>query len=369
MQLIKTCLLVLLFIPFAKAQNLIPDSSFERNKYIPTEFSAINSSYYWNMPTQGTTDLFCDCEKKQKKISLVGVPDNPMGSQSPHSGTCYAGMFAFSHGDYREYLQTPLVKPLEKGKTYAFSIHISLADYSRASIDQLGVCFLLSKVSYKSTNVITDLKPVYLKINKVGVTDWHHITVTYKANGRESYLLLGSFKVNKVTKTRNKAPKEIKTRINQKTERDAYYFIDDVSLVETSAVEETKDIIKTEFDTLSKIPHDTSFVLKNVLFETNKAVLLSSSYLDLDKLVDYLEIHEELKIEIAGHSDNVGDENLNKKLSAERAKAVANYLIKKHIDKLRITTKGFGSTKPLVPNDTPEHMKENRRVEFSFAGN
>src|SRR5688500_16990450 len=105
------------------SQNLIPDSSFENNKFVPLEFSAINASNFWSIPTRGTSDLFCKCDRKTKILadkaySLVDVPQNPMGYQFPNSGKCYAGFFAHAHGEYREYLQTPLTRSLEKGKTY-----------------------------------------------------------------------------------------------------------------------------------------------------------------------------------------------------------------------------------------------------------
>lgn len=369
MERLLICLLLTLFIQFAKAQNLIPDSSFENNKVIPTDFSAINSSNTWRMPTQGTTDLFCECNKKQKKYSIVDVPQNPMGYQFAHSGSCYAGLFAFSHDAYREYLQTPLVTPLIKGKWYVFSMYLSLADYASTYIDQLGVCFLIDKATYKSSNVISNLNPVYIKIDAVGkdINDWHKVSVNYKAKGGETYLMIGSFEVNAIKKTKYKAPKEIKSRINQKSERDAYYFIDDVSLAQTIVIEnEQPPIVKTELDTLDKIPDDTAFVLKNVLFKTGKATLLPFSYPDLDKLVDYLNKNKNLKIELYGHSDNTGSETLNQKLSAARAKAVANYLIQKNIDKQSITTIGYGSTKPLLSNDNEEHKQANRRVEIIF---
>jgi len=302
---------------------------------------------------------------------MVDVPQNPMGFQFPHSGTCYAGFFAFSHDNYREYLQTPLTKPLEKGKRYVFSLYISLADYSRTFIDQLGVCFLSGRAKYNSSNVITDLDPVYLKIgDEVGkeIKNWHHVTITYKAKGGESYLLFGSFEINQVKKTKYKAPKEMKSRINQTSERDAYYFVDDISLIEnTNVVEDELPLpVRTELDTMDKIPADTAFVLKNVLFQTNKAILLPISYSDLDKVADYLKKNAMLKIQVSGHSDNVGNEKLNQKLSTERAKAVENYLIKRSIDARRIIVKGYGSTKPLVQNDTPEHKQQNRRVEFTL---
>ncbi|MCD6066493.1 MAG: hypothetical protein K0S33_1319 [Bacteroidetes bacterium] len=191
---------------FAPAQNIIPDSSFEKNKFVPTEFSAIGSSNSWSRASWGTTDLFCKCDRKKgKKFSMVDVPQNPMGYQDAHSGNCYAGIIALSHGYYREYLQTPLKVRLEKNKYYLFSMYVSLADYSRAAIDQLGVCFLTDKTEYNSSNTIPNVNPVYIKIEKeVGrdTASWHRITVTYKAHGGESYLLIGSFEIHKTLKTK-----------------------------------------------------------------------------------------------------------------------------------------------------------------------
>ncbi len=369
---IKTCILCLVFFQFAEAQNLIPDSSFENNKFVPMDFSAVNASYSWSIPSWGTSDLFCKCDRKTKEssgkiYSQVDVPQNLMGYQSPHSGTCYAGVFVFSHGDYREYLQTPLKEPLEKNKTYLFTMYISLADYSRTSIDQLGICFLKHKASYTSSDAITDLNPVYINIeHEIGndIKNWHRVTVTYTSQGGESYLLFGSFEINKIKKTKLKAPKEIKSRINQSTERDAYYFIDDVSLVETLSNEPPDSSSKFEPESIDKISPGTSFVLKHVLFQTNKTLLLPSSYAELDLIVAYLKKNPHIQVEIAGHTDNSGNEKTNEKLSTGRAKTVSDYLITKSIDETRIAYKGYGSLKPIASNTTEEGRQQNRRVEF-----
>jgi outer membrane protein OmpA-like peptidoglycan-associated protein len=365
--MLSICIIIVLSSLRAHAQNLVPDSSFENNAAIPRDFSAINTSYTWNMPSHGTSDLFCVCDRKRKMISMVDVPQNPMGKQEAHSGTCYAGLFAFSHGDYREYLQTPLTRPLEKNKTYLFTLHISLADYSRTSVDQLGACFLNAKATYTSVDVITDLDPVYMPIEKeVGkdISEWHAISVTYTARGGESYILIGSFELNRIVKTRYQAPKEARSRINQSTERDAYYFIDDVSLFEmedlpAKETDETTEDAETE----EALPSDIPIVLNNVLFETNVTTLLPSSYPELDRIADYLKKHPELRVEVSGHTDNSGTEKINNQLSAGRAKSVADYLVKKNIAGERITHKGFGSTQPVAENDTEEHKKQNRRVE------
>lgn len=103
---------------------------------------------------------------------------------------------------------------------------------------------------------------------------------------------------------------------------------------------------------------------KNVLFEFNKFDIRTEYYKDLDDLVNYLKLSTHIKVEIAGHTDSDGTAQTNLVLSQNRAQSVANYLINKGIAKNRITTKGFGLTKPVVPNDSPENKAKNRRIEF-----
>ena len=103
---------------------------------------------------------------------------------------------------------------------------------------------------------------------------------------------------------------------------------------------------------------------KHVWFEQGKYVLLKDSYAELDKLASALTRYPALKIRIEGHTDNVGNPELNQSLSLFRAKVVANYLIDKGIDPSRITAKGYGHSRPLADNSTEEGRAKNRRVEF-----
>lgn len=105
-------------------------------------------------------------------------------------------------------------------------------------------------------------------------------------------------------------------------------------------------------------------VLENVLFQTNKSVLLNESFVSLNKLATQLQANKSIKIEIRGHTDNVGNESKNKTLSEQRAKAVLNYLVSKGIEINRFSYQGFGSLQPIASNDNEEGRKKNRRVEF-----
>ena len=114
---------------------------------------------------------------------------------------------------------------------------------------------------------------------------------------------------------------------------------------------------------LKRIKKGATFILENILFETAKAELKSESSLELDQLVSVLKKNKGLKIEIGGHTDNVGSVEVNQKLSIDRAKAVLDYLVSKGVLVSRLTSKGFGSSSPIADNNLEEGRRINRRVE------
>jgi len=115
---------------------------------------------------------------------------------------------------------------------------------------------------------------------------------------------------------------------------------------------------------IEKIKQGGNVTLKNIFFDTNKFNLLPASIRELDLLIDFLHQNEHVQIEIQGHTDNVGDDQLNEKLSFNRANAVYEYLVKNSIDSKRLTFKGFGASKPIADNKTEAGRKINRRTSF-----
>ena len=103
---------------------------------------------------------------------------------------------------------------------------------------------------------------------------------------------------------------------------------------------------------------------KNLLFESGKDIIKPSSFKSLDKLAKALSHNPGAKLNLEGHTDNVGDDNKNMDLSKRRAKAVKNYLIGQGISSSEITSKGFGETKPVDDNSTKAGRTNNRRVEM-----
>jgi outer membrane protein OmpA-like peptidoglycan-associated protein len=104
--------------------------------------------------------------------------------------------------------------------------------------------------------------------------------------------------------------------------------------------------------------------LNDIFYSSNSAELTDASKLVIDEFVDYLKDNPDLKIEIRGHTDNVGNESYNKVLSTDRAFTVRQYIQEKGIDGNRLSHQGFGSSSPVATNENEEGRAKNRRTEF-----
>jgi outer membrane protein OmpA-like peptidoglycan-associated protein len=109
---------------------------------------------------------------------------------------------------------------------------------------------------------------------------------------------------------------------------------------------------------------DKPITLQNIFFETGSYILSASSGSELQLVLGMLQKSPNLKMQIRGHTDNVGDEASNQLLSENRAKAVYDYLIAKGIPASQLSYKGFGETLPVASNDTAEGREKNRRTDF-----
>jgi outer membrane protein OmpA-like peptidoglycan-associated protein len=118
-------------------------------------------------------------------------------------------------------------------------------------------------------------------------------------------------------------------------------------------------LTKEEMETLKE-------AFDNLEFETGKSIIKNSSFESLSELADVLKKRSQYKLEISGHTDNVGLAAANLQLSKDRANAVKNFLIKKGIPANRLIAKGFGQTKPIADNRTEKGRQKNRRVEMKI---
>lgn len=117
---------------------------------------------------------------------------------------------------------------------------------------------------------------------------------------------------------------------------------------------------------LEPIEIGNKVILKNIFFDTNRFDLKPDSKPELEKLLDFLTVNPALKIEISGHTDNVGNDQANQTLSENRAKAVYDYLVENKINADRLIYKGYGKTQPIASNITEDDRSKNRRTEFKI---
>jgi OmpA-OmpF porin, OOP family len=144
-------------------------------------------------------------------------------------------------------------------------------------------------------------------------------------------------------------------------------FISVSDNLDLSSVAEYKEITRDLY--LVPLEVGSTIRLNNIFFDVAKATLRPESYPELDRLAGLMTENSKMQIELSGHTDNVGSDEANLKLSADRAKTVTDYLVTLGISAERIQSKGYGETKPLATNDTEEGRQQNRRVEFTILKN
>ncbi|MFZ2907159.1 MAG: OmpA family protein [Cyclobacteriaceae bacterium] len=129
--------------------------------------------------------------------------------------------------------------------------------------------------------------------------------------------------------------------------------------------DEITPVIKDLF--LQPIEVGLTVRLKNIYFDFDKTTLKSESFVELNKVVDFLKRNPNVEIEIHGHTDNKGSDDYNLELSQGRSQAVMDYIVSQGIDAYRLAAIGFGETKPIDTNDTDAGRANNRRVEVTVV--
>lgn len=365
MRFASTIFLALLFCFTTKAQNLVPNSSFEEYFRCPTSFSTDKRDFYlpaWSSANKGTPDHYHQCSWGDND-----VPFNWAGQSNAHSGMGYAGIYTWSNNgkNYREYLQVELKQPLKKGAKYRVEFYFKLSSYSVYATDRIGLGFSDSVLNRADDKLIRHT-PAINKTNDQPFTGekWELASMEYTARGGEKVAIIGNFHDDKATHHKKIESHQGKSFMLSVS---AYYYIDDVSIVQTwPPIEVETDSTTVTWTDGRKIEPNEIFILKNIQFDYNSFQLLDISFKELDKLVEVLNEKPEWNVELAGHTDDRGSDDYNLELSHNRAREVGNYLVSHGIADGRIQVKGFGKQYPLVNQRDEEARSVNRRVECRF---
>lgn len=325
--------------------NLVINPHFQHSSEI-TRRGQIRKAEGWHLSIN-TVDLFCS----KTSSNSVKNHKNFIGEQLNEGNADYIGYFAFynerkSEAPYFEYPQGQLSQPLKVGKKYHILFEISLADHYGLTSKGIGVHFSEYPLGLEENENIISAQP-QIVFNEKYFDDkerWLTLHGTFTAKGGECYFAIGSFKDYFEVK---------KTDITKQNyyQNSAYYYIRNGIRVEESP------LTIQEFKQLKEATN-------LILFNTNSAEIKIESYSELDKIADLLNRNPEVFVGIEGHTDNIGTEAINLPLSKNRAKSIADYLIKKGIKANRVHSNGYGSSRPVADNNTEEGRQQNRRVEI-----
>ena len=333
-------------------KNLVPNGSFEN-------FRRKNNNLKQAVPWRpiGTIDYY-----------FKPLDNDTTVQKGAYSGDCYTG-FRFQKR-YKEFAQVKLAEPLHRGTVYEFSMQIKLAFWSNAILKSFGV--LLSKGGYNKQVDAVKANMIDTVCKKGGLFkahQWFTVKGYYKADGGEKYITIGNFSP--------KIKKEmVRMNLFKVGFKESYYFVDDIKLVKSKEFEEKVDIeiVGPNYrdpmqDSTLQVNKDIKVGdkvgLNNIFFDNGRYYLLPESFIELNKLVQYLLKNPNVEIQINGHSDSGGLNYKNQKMSELRAREVFEYLIKKGVQN-KMYFKGFGSSQPVASNDTDDGKAKNRRVEFQI---
>jgi outer membrane protein OmpA-like peptidoglycan-associated protein len=362
----------------AAPSNLVLDASFELDdvKLLKTYGQLPLMLKNWGSPNESKADLY----NTMAKATKVAIPKNDNGTEEAFEGSGYAGFRAFTKDPKktRTYLQAKLSKKLTKDKLYCVKFNVSLSDLSKWGTNNIGIYFSDRKIQNANTNALTFLPQITEKSNApiVTMSGWETICGTFLSTGKEEYFIIGCFgeedniKLEKVMKP---------TTQEGMIMADAYYYIDNVEVIEIESVDgcfcgktedRDPDLIYSR-SSAKNVDMKPSEVVNstNVWFSYLSVEIPAMFEGELQEVAKLLQENPSMKVELIGHTDNdEQNETKTKKiyvgLALRRAEAIKKYLVDNGVSSTNISVIGKDNTVPATDKATPMGKAQNRRVAF-----
>lgn len=359
--------------------NLVGNFSFEEMDGKIKRFGDIEIAVGWWSPTANKADLFSKDVKKQE----LGVPKNIFGLCKPVDGDRIVGitMYSYNGKHPRSYLSTELLSTLQAGQTYCVKFNVSLSDYSKYAINNIGAAFTKKKIKIDK-EVTVELPEFWTNtVNKIFDEQytWQAVCNTYEATGEEQFLTIGNFASDENTETaKMRRPKGFTEPQNTL----AYYFIDNVSVTpfnpdELCDCEESSEDKKVSIVYSKKHPNFASLTPKEkieastIYFADLKSELEDASKPDLDLIAEILAANPDFQLNAIGHSDKSEEQAATANpsyfdMAGKRVMQAKQYLVSKGANPRQITATNVKDTEPADTSETEIGQAKNRRVEFKF---
>ena len=392
-------LVALTLSPYAQTFNLVPNSGFEDfkesgknggEKQLRT-YGQLELSQAWFSATNVAGDLYRDGAKGDK----IAIPKNDYGTQKPAGGLCYAGFRAYSKDPrlQRSYLEVKLPQTLDRDVMYCVSFDISLADCSRYAVNEIGVVLSDRKIEQSNTGDLILQADVKYKTNKVfqfvgqdlDLTDensvpadgWDKFCGTFVGTGQEEYIVIGCFgSRSNVTIEKPKRPSGVEP---SEVQNHAYYFIDNVEIIEVQAKSQCKCSAADERD--MDLVYGSSSVQDEDMTDVEKINASAIYYAFLKRtptgsgkqtvadIAAILKANPSMRVNIVGHCDD--DEASEGKINARykmigknRGDQIRRMLEAAGVPASQFSVSDIGAKDPANSRDTDISRAQNRRVTF-----
>ncbi len=371
-------LVALTLSPYAQTFNLVPNSGFEDTniKKLRSYGQMEEVSTDWFSATEVPADVYGDGAKGDK----IGVPTNDYGTQEPAGGLCYAGFRAYSKDPrlQRSYLEVKLPQMLDRDVMYCVSFDISLADLSRYAVNDIGVIVSDRKIEQPNLGDMILQPDVKQKTNKVFqfTEGWEKFCGTFVGTGQEEYIVIGCFgSRSEMTIEKVKRP----MGLTGPQLSHAYYFIDNVEIVEIqaksqcvcSAVEERDmDLVYGSSSVQDEDMTDVEKINASAIYYAFlKRTPTGSGKQTVADIAAILKANPSMRINIVGHCDN--DEASEGKINARykmigknRGDQIRRMLESAGVPASQFSVSDIGAQDPANSRDTDISRAQNRRVTF-----
>jgi outer membrane protein OmpA-like peptidoglycan-associated protein len=239
---------------------------------------------------------------------------------------------------------------------------MAIADIQMLFIDKTIETYTSQTISLNTSSYRTVKKQLITFTDQIinHKEDWVLLEQEFMANKKTSHFMIGNFYSNRHTKKKNQ---KFFTRV-----RKAYYYIDDVSVINIDPVlnpviAKAQEPITPTFDT------ERRYTFKNLQFEFDRWNIQKISFIELRELANHLKNHPKLNILIEGHTDEKGSENYNLNLALNRVESVKTFFTQSGISPKRIKIVSHGESKPKQSISTISNDQQNRGVEFTLRPN
>jgi outer membrane protein OmpA-like peptidoglycan-associated protein len=362
--------------------NLVSNPSFEDydGKLLKGRNQLSVACNGWTAPNKTSADLFVTNHKSKK----INVPDNEVGFQTALDGINYAGFMAYSKDPKvgRTYLMSKLKRRLVKNQLYCVRYSISLSDYSKFAVNNVGVLLSEKKYQNETDGPIAVTPTVVQTANRVVSEsgEWVTICSSYIAKGNEEYIIIGGFGADGEMKfEKTKAP--AKPAAGGLPVNGAYYYVDnlEVSPIQAKsqcfcgkASDKEPDLIYSSSKAKDPAAKPEALVAATAIYFSRESAEIPAQFEEeLNDVAKILVANPGIKITLTGHADaeEMTEAKVNPKLldvAQRRAQSVKEALVGQGVNESRIQVASKDANEPASTKLTPLSKAQNRRVIFSL---